>query len=80
MAIDNNATIRFFGLDCLETYTVIAGGTLNGALVGPRSSRNITTGDCMVTVAPTTSTMIGKILSNCNFNLQFTVHVSNAHS
>ena len=74
MAIDGNATIRIFGLSCLEAYTVIAGGTLNDTLVGPRSSHAmIITGDCMVTVGPTTSTMTGKILSNCCSNLQFIV-------
>ena len=61
--------------NCLEVYTVIAGGTLDGTSVGPRSSHAmITTGDCMVTVAPTMSTMTGKILSNCCSNLQFIVY------
>ena len=66
MAINGDATIRIFGLNCLEAYTVTAGGTLDGTLVGPRSSQEtITTGDCMVTVAPTTSIMTGKILLIC---------------
>ena len=64
MAINGDATIRIFELNCQATYTVTAGGTLDGTLVGPRSSHGIiTTGDCMVTVAPTTSIMTGKILS-----------------
>ena len=35
------------GLECEVTYTIIAGETLNGALVGPRSSHGtITSGPC----------------------------------
>lgn len=71
-AINGNATIRIFGLNCLEAYTVIAGGTLDGTLVGPRSTHDsITTGDCMERIAPTMSTMTSK---NCRFNLQFIVY------
>ena len=59
--INGSATIIISGLNCLEAYTVTAGGTLDGTLVGPRSSHEpITTGVCMPTVAPTTSSMIGK--------------------
>ena len=32
------ATVTVNGLECGVTYTIIAGGTLNGDLVGPRSS------------------------------------------
>ena len=39
------ATVTVNGLECGVTYTIIAGGTLNGDLVGPRSSHgNLTTG------------------------------------
>ena len=60
--INGSATITVSGLNCLVTYTVTAGGTLGPfTLVGPRSSHgNITTGDCMMSVAPTTTTTIGK--------------------
>ena len=35
------------GLECEAIYIIIAGGTLNGGLVGPRSSyNNITTSAC----------------------------------
>ena len=48
------ATVTVDGLECGVTYTIIAGGTLNGDLVGPRSSyRTITTNPCPV--CPATS-------------------------
>ena len=38
------AAVMVNGLECGVTYTIIAGGTLNRGLVGPRSSHgNITT-------------------------------------
>ena len=41
------ATVIIDGLQCEVTYAIIAGGTLNGTLVGPRSSHgNITSGSC----------------------------------
>ena len=45
------------GLQRGVTYAIIAGGTLNGDLVGPRSSHgNITTGPCPLSpVCPVTS-------------------------
>ena len=50
MAVINNngiATVTVDGLQCEVTYDIIAGGTLNGALVGPRSSHGtITSGPC----------------------------------
>ena len=54
------ATVTLDGLACGVEYTIIAGGTLNGHLVGPRSSHeNITADPCLVimttTVVPTTS-------------------------
>lgn len=59
---DRNATILIFGLDCRESYVVIAGGLRDGMLVGPTSSHGeITTGLCMM---PITTTMIGNNLSN----------------
>ena len=35
---DETATVTITGLKCGGNYTIIAGGTLNGELVGPRSS------------------------------------------
>ena len=35
---NGTATVTLNGLDCDVSYTFIAGGTLNGDLVGPRSS------------------------------------------
>ena len=47
--INGSATIIIPGLNCQETYTVNAGGTVNGTLLGPRSfHENITTGDCQI--------------------------------
>ena len=44
---NGTATVTVNGLECGLTYTIIAGGTLNGDLVGPRSSHgNVTTGPC----------------------------------
>ena len=44
------------GLECGTNYTIIAGGTLNGVLVGPRSIHgNISTNPCPMCPA------IGKI-------------------
>ena len=46
-AINGMATVTVNGLQCEVTYTIIAGGTLNGDLVGPRSSHGtITAGSC----------------------------------
>ena len=43
------AIVTVNGLNCWTNYTIIAGGTLNGDLVGPRSSHgNITTNPCPV--------------------------------
>ena len=67
MAVINNngmATVTIDGLQCEVTYTITAGGTLNGALVGPRSSHGaITSGPCLVDMPKlfvATSTMKGK--------------------
>ena len=41
------ATVTVNGLECGVTYTITAGGTLNGDLVGPRSFHGtVTTGPC----------------------------------
>ena len=58
------ATVTLNGLACGVTYTITAGGTLNGQLVGPRSPHGtITAGPCppkiTSTIVPTTS-MTGK--------------------
>ena len=65
-AINNNgmATVTVDGLECEVTYDITAGGTLNGALVGPRSSHGtITSGSCplpMPTPSVETPSMSGK--------------------
>ena len=49
MAVITNgmATVTIDGLECEVTYTLTAGGTLSGTLVGPRSSHGtITSGSC----------------------------------
>ena len=53
------ATVIVDGLECEVTYTITAGGTLDGDLVGPRSSHgNITTGPCPVITTTTTTTLL----------------------
>ena len=43
------ATVAVDGLQCGVAYTIIAGGTLNGDLVGPRSSHGtVTAGPCPI--------------------------------
>ena len=64
-AITNGmATVTIDGLECEVTYTITAGGTLNGILVGPRSSHgNITSGSCpppMPTPSVSTPSVNGK--------------------
>ena len=58
------ATVIIDGLQCEVTYAIIAGGTLNGVLVGPRSSHGtITSGPCpppMPTPSVATPSMNGK--------------------
>ena len=58
------ATMTIDGLQCEFTYTIIAGGTLNGTLVGPRSSHGtITSGPCpppIPTPSVATPSMNGK--------------------
>ena len=52
---DQMATVVFAGLGCDITYTIIAGGRLDGNLVGPKSSHGTAMGDCPVMVTPTTA-------------------------
>ena len=43
------ATVTVTGLECGVTYTITAGGILNGDLVGPRSSHGtVTAGPCPI--------------------------------
>ena len=50
------AVVTIDGLECEVTYDIIAGGKLNGALVGPKSShRNITAGPCPLSSSSTVS-------------------------
>ena len=70
--IDGNATIIIPSLNCSEAYQVIAGGTVDGMLEGPRSLTGIFTDDCMIPVAPTTPastlpSVIGTILGLCSY-------------
>ena len=52
------ATVTIDGLACGVTYTIIAGGTLDGDLVGPRSSHgSITAGPCPLITVTTTATI-----------------------
>ena len=49
------ATVTINGLMCEVTYTITAGGTLDGQLVGPRSSHGtITAGPCPPMITTTT--------------------------
>ena len=42
------ATVTITGLECGVNYTITAGGTLDGDLVGPRSHGTIATNPCPV--------------------------------
>ena len=44
------ATVTAYGLECGVTYTITAGGTLNGSLIGPRSSHGTIAESCLVTI------------------------------
>ena len=49
------ATVTINGLMCQEVYNITAGGTLDGVLVGPRSSHGtITAGPCPPMITTTT--------------------------
>ena len=46
---NGTATVSVNGLQCGVTYTIVAGGTLNGDLVGARSSHEtVTTAPCPI--------------------------------
>ena len=52
------ATVTIDGLACGVTYTIIAGGLLDGDLAGPRSSHGtITAGPCPLMTVTTTATI-----------------------
>ena len=52
------ATVTIDELACGVTYTIIAGGTLDGDLVGPKSSHGtITAGPCPLITVTTTTTI-----------------------
>ena len=72
------ATVTVNGLECGVTYNITAGGTLNGELVGPRSSHgSITAGPCppmmTTTIIPTTS-MTSKKRDNYSKFKAFSIH------
>ena len=58
------STVILNRLACGVTYTITAGGTLNGQLVGPRSSHGtVTAGPCPLVITTTTvatTSMTGK--------------------
>ena len=47
---DGMATVIINGLECGTSYAIIAGGTLNGELVGPRSFLRNIIKSCLVTI------------------------------
>ena len=47
LIINGMATVIVSTLECGATYTIIAGGTLNGNLVGPRSSYETISKPCL---------------------------------
>ena len=62
------ATVTVNGLECEVIYTTTAGGTLDGQLVGPRSSHGtITAGPCppgMTTTSVPTASVTSKERDN----------------
>ena len=61
--INETATVNLTGLACGVTYTITAGGTLNGDLVGLRSFHGTTVGPCPPGITSTivsTISMTGK--------------------
>ena len=62
-AINGMATVAVDGLECGVAYTIIAGGTLSGDLVGPRLSHGtIATNPCPVCpVCPVTGNIYSQI-------------------
>ena len=66
------STVTLNGLACGVTYTITAGGTLNGELVGPRSSHDPINGSdrpCEV-VPTTTSATMTPMTSKENFFIE----------
>ena len=56
--INGVTTVIINGLMCEMEYTIVAGGTLDGVLVGPRSSHGIVTaGPCPPIAVTTTATI-----------------------
>ena len=75
------ATVSLTGLMCEETYTITAGGTLNGELVGPRSSHDPSNGNdrpCGVTPT-TTSSATTPTTSKENFFVGLCTYVTQLH-
>ena len=69
MVVNGSATVSINGLECGELYTIIAGGTLNGALIGPRLiSDNRISGACVM-ITPSTTTTPGKNYVNLSADL-----------
>ena len=65
------AAVTVNGLECEVTYNITAGGTLNGDLVGPRSSHGtITAGYCpqVMTTATSPTTTITSSLTTTAIN------------
>ena len=63
------ATVTVDGLECGVTYNITAGGTLDGELVGLRSSHgNINTGPCPE-ISPTVSPSVITIRKNTTHTL-----------
>ena len=57
----NMATVTVRNLQCQQTYTITAGGILNGMLVGPQfRQETVTAGSCSTTPTPTSSPSVGK--------------------
>ena len=58
--INGIAAVIMDGLTCEVVYTILAGGTINGVLVGPTSSYGtIVSGPCPITITPVLSPSYG---------------------
>lgn len=68
------AAVIIDGLICEVVYTILAGGTINGALVGPTSSYGtIASGPCPITITPILSPLYGmEFISHIHNNYIFT--------
>ena len=68
------------GLACGVTYTIIAGGTLNGELVGPRSSHGTVIGGPCPLIITTSTTATASMTGKENIICKFTCYdVTNYH-